>query len=335
MAESKSPNTRRDGIFQQLLSSLDAAPKQITDAMIRQTTDEDQKNVINACGDALREQVQGLTSHLRDGWSRLGPQGQAEVSRVIGMSGQHRFVCRTRFAGEKHEFPNGEDRHFRFHQGVEETHHSPVLAHFPHHSQVADHPSGPDRRNSRSAALGRKSRAREHTLTPAPGLLARADPDGSTQPRVCRAGTTGQQRTQRRARLKLCANQGTPFLARAAHPCVLCKGGHLRFFGASAEGNWGSHAALTRTRIVCRGEDLLPNKRVHPSPRPLLVAAKHRGLISRPGKEFRGVSKIHRSFAAHKMTKWDYAGDSWNTTLAGGGEVAAVTFRTASYSVLR
>jgi hypothetical protein len=87
MAESKSPNTRRDSIFQQLLSSLDAAPKQITDAMIRQTTDEDQKNVINACGDALREQVQGLTSHLRDGWSRLGPQGQAEVSRVIGMSG--------------------------------------------------------------------------------------------------------------------------------------------------------------------------------------------------------------------------------------------------------
>jgi hypothetical protein len=87
MAESKSPNTRRDSIFQQLLSSLDAAPKQITDAMIRQTTDEDQKSVINACGDALREQVQGLTSHLRDGWSRLGPQGQAEVSRVIAMSG--------------------------------------------------------------------------------------------------------------------------------------------------------------------------------------------------------------------------------------------------------
>ncbi len=85
--ETKAGNSRRDNPFHQLLASLDAAPKQITDAMIRQTIDEDHKNVINACGSALREQVQGLTSHLREGWSRLSPQGQAEVSRVISMSG--------------------------------------------------------------------------------------------------------------------------------------------------------------------------------------------------------------------------------------------------------
>jgi hypothetical protein len=84
--ESKAPNSRRD-TFLQLLTSLDAVPKQITDAMLRQTTDEDHKSVITACGDAMREQVQGLTSHMRDGWSRLSPQGQAEVSRVIAMSG--------------------------------------------------------------------------------------------------------------------------------------------------------------------------------------------------------------------------------------------------------
>jgi hypothetical protein len=84
--ESKAPNSRRDN-FQQLLTSLDALPKQIADAMLRQTTEEDHKSVITACGDAMREQIQGLTSHLREGWSRLSPQGQAEVSRVIAMSG--------------------------------------------------------------------------------------------------------------------------------------------------------------------------------------------------------------------------------------------------------
>jgi hypothetical protein len=85
--EAKSANSRRDNPFHQFLASLDAAPKLITDAMLRQTTDEDHKSVITACGDALREEVQGLTSHMRDGWARLSPQGQAEVSRVITMSG--------------------------------------------------------------------------------------------------------------------------------------------------------------------------------------------------------------------------------------------------------
>jgi hypothetical protein len=85
--ETKTPNTRRDNGFQQFLTSFDAIPKQIADAMLRQTTEEDHKSVITACGDAMREQVQGLTSQLREGWSRLSPQGQAEVNRVIAMSG--------------------------------------------------------------------------------------------------------------------------------------------------------------------------------------------------------------------------------------------------------
>jgi hypothetical protein len=85
-SESKAPS-RRDNTFQQFLTSLDAVPKQVADAMLRQTTEEDHKSIIIACGDAMRDQIQGLTSNLREGWSHLSPQGQAEVSRVIAMSG--------------------------------------------------------------------------------------------------------------------------------------------------------------------------------------------------------------------------------------------------------
>jgi hypothetical protein len=77
----------KDNSFLQFLAALDAVPKQITDAMMRQTTDQDQKSVIGAYGEALRRQVQGLSSYMREGWPRLSPQGQAEVSRVVSMSG--------------------------------------------------------------------------------------------------------------------------------------------------------------------------------------------------------------------------------------------------------
>jgi hypothetical protein len=83
----KAANSGRDNPFLQFLTALEAVPKQITDAMIRQTTDEDHKSAVGAYGDALRRQVHGLSSYMREGWPRLSPQAQAEVSRVVTMSG--------------------------------------------------------------------------------------------------------------------------------------------------------------------------------------------------------------------------------------------------------
>ncbi len=78
--------------FLQFLTSLDAMPNHIIDGMNRQTTDEDHKSAIKAYGDAFRSQIHGLSAYLRDGFSRLSPQGQAEVSRVVTMSGTEALI---------------------------------------------------------------------------------------------------------------------------------------------------------------------------------------------------------------------------------------------------
>ncbi|MBV8368945.1 MAG: hypothetical protein JO036_08505 [Candidatus Eremiobacteraeota bacterium] len=77
----------RTNPFLQFLTSLEAVPGQIIEGMNRQTTDEDHKAAIKAYGDAFRAQIQGLSAYLRDEHSRLSPQAQAEVSRVVTMSG--------------------------------------------------------------------------------------------------------------------------------------------------------------------------------------------------------------------------------------------------------
>lgn len=87
--EDKPPVANRDTAdpFLEFLTSLEAMPKQIADGMLRQADGEDEKRVMNVYGEALRLQVQGLASHMREGWSRASSHEKAEVSRVIAMSG--------------------------------------------------------------------------------------------------------------------------------------------------------------------------------------------------------------------------------------------------------
>jgi hypothetical protein len=73
--------------FLQFLTSFETVPNQIVDAMIRQAPDEEHRIAINAYGDALRVQVQGLCAFMRESASRLTPQGQEEVSRFASISG--------------------------------------------------------------------------------------------------------------------------------------------------------------------------------------------------------------------------------------------------------
>lgn len=82
----------RTNPFLQFLTSLEAVPNQIIDGMNRQTSDEDHKVAIKAYGDAFRAQIQGLASYLRDDYSRLSPQSQGEVSRVVTMSGTSALI---------------------------------------------------------------------------------------------------------------------------------------------------------------------------------------------------------------------------------------------------
>lgn len=78
--------------FLQFLTSFESVPNQIIDAMIRQAPDEEHRVAINAYGDALRAQVQGLCSFMRETASRLTPQGQDEVSRFVTMSGSSALI---------------------------------------------------------------------------------------------------------------------------------------------------------------------------------------------------------------------------------------------------
>ena len=88
-ADGGSPGTNP---FLQFLTAFDSVPKQIVDAMIRQAPDEEHKTQINTFGDALRVQVQGLTSFMRESASRLSPQVQEEVSRFVTISGGNTLI---------------------------------------------------------------------------------------------------------------------------------------------------------------------------------------------------------------------------------------------------
>ncbi|HMR42351.1 MAG TPA: hypothetical protein PKC40_00890 [Saprospiraceae bacterium] len=73
-------------LFREFLQNFEKIPSEIVDALLRVTTDEDEKSVINAFAPTLVEQFKELSVYLNDASTRTTRQGVAEVEKFLKVS---------------------------------------------------------------------------------------------------------------------------------------------------------------------------------------------------------------------------------------------------------
>lgn len=86
---------RKDGSLEALekfLGLFEQIPKKLTEGLLRQATDADEKQVVEALGATLEEQVRELSSFVRESSASLSAQGREEVMRVMRVSAGGRLA---------------------------------------------------------------------------------------------------------------------------------------------------------------------------------------------------------------------------------------------------
>jgi len=72
--------------LEQFLGLFEQLPARLIEGLLRQTSDADEKQVVEALGATLGEQVRELSSFVRESSAGLSAQGREEVMRVMRVS---------------------------------------------------------------------------------------------------------------------------------------------------------------------------------------------------------------------------------------------------------